>query len=438
MRWWPSWRVRAAAAALAVAVVCGGAQLHRSQNVRVPLLASAVVIGVDGERLALTAGDVTLVVPGTRVLGVPELAATATEQARWLRSGRVPGADGRFADMTGTALLDLHTLTLPGGAAIAGWPQAWRYVWPRDASFVAVALARTGHRGDAVAVLQYLQRMQAADGALQARYLPDGSGRPPDGRGEQTDGLGWVLWASEQVVLTAPAGERAGLAASLRPLVTRSLARILTLTSGRTVLPPPSPDYWEVRDVRLSLGTVAPLALGLRSAPSLLALLGLPDADVVARAAALELALHRAFAPGRYPRYLDDAAPDASLAFLLPPFTEHCRPDVHDAWRGARDAMRRPAGGLAPGAGWKNDGISWTPETALFALTAAATGDRAAAEQYLTWLDRHRTGHGALPEKVLSNGDPAGPAPLSWTAALVVLTVDALDQQAPARCAPAG
>jgi GH15 family glucan-1,4-alpha-glucosidase len=157
--------------------------------------------------------------------------------------------------------------------------------------------------------------------------------------------------------------------------------------------------------------------------------LGQPDADVAARAAALERAIHRAFGPGGYPRYLDDAASDASLAFLLPPFAPRCTPDVLGAWRRAREAMRRPAGGLAPGAGWKNDGISWTPETALFALTAAATGDRAGAEQALNWLDRHRTGHGALPEKVLSNGDPAGPAPLAWTAALVVLTVDALERQ---------
>ena len=435
MKRWGSPGVRRAAAVLAVVLAGSGAQLHRSQHVHVPLLSSAVVLGAGGERVPLGAGDITLVVPGTRVLALPELTTTAAGQALWLRSGRVPGAGDRYADMTSTALLDLHTLTLPGGAAIAGWPQSWRYVWPRDASFTAVALARTGHRDDAVAVLQYLQRMQAPDGALQARYLPDGSGRPPDGRGEQTDGLGWVLWASQQVVLTAPVSERASLAGSLRPLVTRSLARILTLTSGRTVLPPPSPDYWEVRDARLSLGTVAPLALGLRSAPALLALLGLPDADAVARAAALERAMHQAFSPGGYPRYLDDAAPDASLAFLLPPFAPGCKPEVLDAWRRAREAMRRPAGGLAPGAGWKNDGISWTPETALFALTAAATGDRAAAEQYLTWLDRHRTNHGALPEKVLSNGDPAGPAPLGWTAALVVLTVDALEHQSDTGCA---
>jgi glucoamylase len=89
--------------------------------------------------------------------------------------------------------------------------------------------------------------------------------------------------------------------------------------------------------------------------------------------------------------------------------------------------MRRPAGGLAPGEGWKDDGISWTPETALFALAAAATGDRPAAERYLAWLEAHTTAHGALPEKVLSDGSPAGPAPLAWTSALVVLTAHELE-----------
>jgi len=83
--------------------------------------------------------------------------------------------------------------------------------------------------------------------------------------------------------------------------------------------------------------------------------------------------------------------------------------------------MRRPAGGLAPGAGWKDDGISWTPETALFALTAAATGQQGRARSWLGWLQAHSTALGALPEKVLSDGSPAGPAPLTFTDALVVL-----------------
>ena len=411
-----------------------GVQLHRSRNVRVPLLTSAVAIAENGRLTPLAPGDPVSVFPGTRLLLRPDLAEAAREQAAWLRAGRAPTLVGRYTDMVTSALLDLRTLTLPNGAFLAGWPQPWRYVWPRDAAFAAVALARAGHLGDALAVLGYLQRVQGADGAFQARYLPDGSGDVPDGRGEETDGLGWALWAAEQTVLAAPPARRARLAASLRTLVTRSLHRILALTSGPSVLPPPSLDYWEVRDDRLSLGTAAPLAVGLRSAVTLTGLMGESSVEATARAAVLEAAVEREFGPAGYPRYAGGADMDASVAFLLPPFRASCEPAVQAAWLRATGAMRRPAGGVAPGAGWKDDGISWTPETALFALTAASTGQQVVAERYLSWLDRHRTDRGALPEKVLSDGQPAGPAPLAWTSALVVLAVDASQRPSPSTC----
>ena len=83
--------------------------------------------------------------------------------------------------------------------------------------------------------------------------------------------------------------------------------------------------------------------------------------------------------------------------------------------------MGRPAGGLAPGAAWKHDGISWTPETALFAAAWAATGHGPRAELLLRWLGDHRTEVGSFPEKVLHDGRPAAVAPLAWTASLVVI-----------------
>ena len=75
-------------------------------------------------------------------------------------------------------------------------------------------------------------------------------------------------------MLDVPAGSRSAVAASLRQLVTRSVTRILELTPGPGVLPPPSLDYWEVEDERLSLGTAAPMAVGLTGAAALTGLLG--------------------------------------------------------------------------------------------------------------------------------------------------------------------
>ena len=119
---------------------------------------------------------------------------------------------------------------------------------------------------------------------------------------------------------------------------------------------------------------------------------------------------------------LDDSAADAAVTFLAAPIGGSGVDDgVLTAMGRAQAAMARPAGGVAPGVGWKDDGISWTPETALFAAAWAASGERDRAEALLGWLGDHRTDAGSFPEKVLFDGRPAAVAPLAWTAALVVI-----------------
>lgn len=426
-------RLPAIGSALALALVLGGVQLHRSQHVVVPLLSSVVVIKPNGQRMAVHSVKAsTALLPGTRVLksSDPRSAILAAGQRRWLAEGTIPGGDGPDREMVETALLDIHTLLLTNGALLAGWPEHWRYVWPRDAAFAAVALVQTGHTADALNLLTFLQRLQPESGVFQARYLPDASG-VPDHRGEQTDGTGWVLWAAQQLINGLPQSARPAALAQLLPMISKSTSAAVRLTSGKGALPAPSEDYWEIRDSKLSLGTAAPLALGLRAAADLQQRLG--DVTLAGqlqqRADELAATIQTRFGSAGYPRYLGGDEPDASVAFLLPPFTSNADPAVVQAWRTAAERMRRPAGGLAPGAGWKNDGISWTPQTALFAWTAASIGDRSSAQQRLSWLSAHRTAYGALPEKVLSDGRPAGPAPLTWTDAMTVLTVVALDDR---------
>ena len=92
---------------------------------------------------------------------------------------------------------------------------------------------------------------------------------------------------------------------------------------------------------------------------------------------------------------------------------------VLQAWEQAPVLMSRPGGGLAPGGSWRRDGVSWTNVTGSRAMTAAFLGERDEALARLRWLDQHRTAAGSLPEKVLSNGQPAAVSPLAWTAAIV-------------------
>ncbi|PFG39181.1 hypothetical protein ATJ97_1676 [Georgenia soli] len=421
----------------------------------IDLYLDGVHLQPDGRVADVPAHEPAEYLPGSRVLaahaGDADAEALAQAQRDWLAEGSVPGAGTAYEELVTNALLDIHTLTgaafdddgatteAAPGAVVAGWTDRWRYVWPRDASFVAAALARTGHVEDAVAVLRFVGEVQSSQGGFQARYLPDGSG-VPDGRGIQLDGNGWVLWSAATVLAQIEdEGERRTAFRQLRPLIDTATDHVLELTAEAPHLPPPSADYWEVREKDLTLGTAAPMLAGLEHAATLYADQGMHDRAerVGRRSGQLRSAVVTTFGPGGYERYAGDApmtsllgsdGRDAATAMLLPPFTTGALPGAEEAWLVSAEEMARPAGGVAPGAGWKRDGISWTPETTLYALTAAENGHPRRATAWLDWVVEHRTASGAIPEKVLANGAPAAVAPLTWSSANVVLTVAALEE----------
>lgn len=347
---------------------------------------------------------------------------------RWLSLGLLPPVPaGVDPSLTTDALLDLRTLRHDHGVTVAAWSPAWRYVWPRDSAFVTSAYARTGHLPEAEAELSFLQRVQGVDGRFEARYRPDGSGSPDD-RGIELDGSGWALWALNQVADELPARSQPALVARYRSLLDRSVAASLAAIDP-TGLPPAGMDYWETPEAKPTLATAAVLLGGLRAAARLYARVGDPSAASAAAvgAARLQAAIVTRFEADGYPRHLGGRAGSVDLGatFLLAPFAGVDRPVLTAVWRDSARRMRRPAGGLAPGGSWRRDGISWTPTTATYAM-AAACRDPATAASWLRWLDRHRTGAGALPEKVLADGSPASVAPLAWTAAATVITADEL------------
>ncbi|HET9021597.1 MAG TPA: hypothetical protein VFN34_06900 [Ornithinibacter sp.] len=413
------------AAALASATVGAGVALHRSRRVEVPLYSETVAFAAQGVRELVPAGRLDAVVPGTRVLSArPQSALLVEEELAWLERcspwvRRRLDVDG---DLLLSALLDLRALSAGLPAVVAGWTDRWRYAWPRDVSFAAAALARAGHLEHAVAQLAFLQGVQRPDGWFEARY-DIATRRTPDERGLQLDGSGWAAWGASQVAAAAP-GRAVELLAPLRPMLVRCARRLLASLDRATALPPASSDYWELVEDRVTLGTVAAVLAGLRSATHVLPLVGeraLADRTGAA-AERLALQVRARFGSQGYPRLLGGSTADAAVTFLVAPIGAP-EPDaaVFTAIDRAQTAMGRPAGGLAPGAAWKQDGISWTPETALFAAAWAATGHGPRAKLLLRWLGDHRTEVGSFPEKVLHDGRPAAVAPLAWTASLVVI-----------------
>ena len=462
----------------AAAVLWGGSRLVGLGRRAPTLLSGGLVVGGGGGLYPLAPGDTVAYVPGTRLPRAPEPWGLTTSQQSTLarqalarrQAARLP--QGRWADLADGALPDLLALTgpalmpgpmipagpadpsaepsagstppptptsaggtgregrdsrealppgaevFPTGAVVAAPMSIWRYVWPRDAAFAAAALSAVNLADEALGVLGNLASWQRADGGFEARYTS--SGRVPDNRPAQADGAGWFLWAAGR--LLADGVPAADLRGRLGVPLARAASRLLGITDTPSHLPAASPDYWEVAETVLTLGTAAPVLLGLEAATALARAgidLGGPAHALAERAAAVRSAMERNFAPA-WGRHLRRDDVDAAIALVLPPFTRPLA-GARTVRQTAAARMHRPTGGLAPGAGWRDDGVSWTPETALMAWSALALGMEEEGTRLLAWLEAHRTAAGALPEKVLADGAPAGPAPLAWTCALILL-----------------
>jgi glucoamylase len=358
--------------------------------------------------------------------------AVVAEERAWLAAGTVPGATAAEREVAARSLLFLRLLVRPGGAALAAETPYWAYVWPRDASFTAAALAVTGHRREAGAILGFLAGTQRPDGTWPARSHPDG--RPvDDDRPAQLDATGWVPWAAW---LASDQGRDTGLATRLWPVV-RAAADHAATSIGPDGLPPAGPDYWERHERAPTLGTAAALLAGLRAAARLAGRLERASAPRAgerrarwARAAdRLARGVRERFGPGGFQRHPTGGGPDAAVTWLAPPFG----PPDPAVERAVRTTWRRltVAGGAVPGRPWLGSD-PWTPATASFALAAMAFGDVPAAEARLAWLLGHRTALGAFPERVgRDDGAPRSVAPLAWTHAIVLLTLVSRDRAVP-------
>lgn len=394
---------------------------------------SSVIELADGRVLLVPFGSVNPIVVDR---DDPRVTTAVKADADWLNAGQVPGRTPAQREMAARALLDLRLLTAPNGANTASWFGQWNYVWPRDAAFTAAAFTMTGHSTDAARILRFLARVQSGDGLWAARYNADGSA-VNDGRRIQLDGLGWVLWAAW--LLHTSGGPDTRDLPDLWAMVRRAADKVAR-SLDPDGLPPRSSDYFE-RDPgteqdprRPTLGVVAPLLAGMRAAAALADNRG---ADTLAhrwRSAADRLsdAVERFFKPYGYPRSpVRSGYLDASATFLAPPFAA---PDhsVDAAVQTAAQRLRLPNGGVLPGEHWQGGrNEAWTPETAMFALAAAAGGRTAEATAWLDWLHDNRTSLGVLPEKVAERG-PSSVAPLGWTSSLTILALTSLDHAIPA------
>jgi GH15 family glucan-1,4-alpha-glucosidase len=270
--------------------------------------------------------------------------------------------------MYSRSLLVLHGLVdQRTGAVIAGAREGWAFVWPRDASAVAIALAAARYRGEARRIVSFLRRL---DLGAAARFQTDGT--PVDGRGAQGDAAGWIAAAARAAGLPSGTAERPwqGLA-----------------------------DYQENGGGDFLGNAIASGASHIR------ALFGTP-AGMLARRA-------------------DDPTSglDSAAAWAVRPFPH---PALYPLVR--RTLLRLAATsdrfGIVPSEGWDGGDDPWTAPTAWTAWSLAALGERPAALRLMAELRRAATPAGMLPERVdVRTGIPTSTTPLAWSHAFAILAI---------------
>ena len=411
----------ASAAGVALGGVVLGAPMTGSRwtdRAQVPLFSGGVGVTAGGERVLL-APEETFPRAGSRVLDDPtgssEISRVEVELLEAVRA-RI---DPRWDALVTSSVLDLNALSHGLPAPVAAWTPNWRYVWPRDAAHVCRAWAQLGRVDEVLTWLAFLAGVQRDDGHFEARSTL--LGEVPDERPKQADGVGWFLWSLGECWTALP-DHRPQLVKVAGGAAAAALRAIYADLDSSAGLPGPSPDYWEVHERRTTLGVAAVTLAGLQSAARVGEELCQEAGRAQVAADGLASAIRKRFGRTGYQRYERGGGVDAALTFLLPPYVQGMEREVGPMLDQAWQEMARPAGGVAPGAAWRQDGISWTPETALFAQAYAALQREARAREILGWLERHRTPAGSLPEKVLRDGSPAAVAPLAWTGAVVAST----------------
>ncbi|WP_166971452.1 hypothetical protein [Brevibacterium atlanticum] len=415
-----------------------------------PVRSVTVAYTASGQRMGLEADEARDLPASSRVM--PDLAdpGPARRQQDFL-DGCAPwlaALPAQRRESAVSALLDLWVLSDELPATVAGGVGPWRYIWARDAAFAAVAFSRIGFAELGWKQLLHLQSLQAADGSFAARVIPE-TGLAPDDRQSQFDSLGLVLWSISEVHSASTAGGEPFALGDLRRLLRLTSDRLIDHTGHGRSLPPAGPDYWEVVESRVTLGLAAPTLVGLGALAGLCtAAQELGDhlgegADAVPEIAeTFASTFARTFGANGLQRYPTSGGPDSAIAYLAlsgagahdgstasatghgpradPPVLES--PMLAGVW----DRLEQPAGGIKPGHGWIIDRSSWTPSTSLMGLGFARLGDVERGEAVLDWLSANRTVAGSYPEKISADGRAVSVAPLSWTAANVIITLDEL------------
>ena len=374
----------------------------------------------------------------TRSIGARPLAARAL--GHWKSLLRQGGRRRRtpyhgLVERSVLTLLQLCDRKTGGIIAAPSTDPDYRYVWPRDAFYVALALDRSGYHVQPERFYRWCMKAQDRTGALHQRYysMPELVG-PSWGPawGEEIDETACVVWGMvEHLRLTRDRG----FLSEVWPFI-REAAWYLDNSVDHSGKVKPSMNLWEEEPTR-HVYSAATVAAGLTAASKAANELGYAKearrwghVSKLAKKHLLEAFWDESlghFLRGIEPR--DEQVDIGSLAISFPlGIIPDGDPRMVKNAKALAKAFAFRAGGVGRFPSDNNyGGNPWIVSTCWLAIHDSASGDVAAARALIAWAANHATGLGMLPEQVSKkDGTVRSAVPLAWSHAMFILASQAL------------
>jgi glucoamylase len=380
----------------------------------------------------------TSILETARGLGASSLMTRA--EAHWVSLAQRGGRNGtdRISLLVERSILTLLQLCDRKTGGIIACPSTdpdYRYVWPRDAFYSALALDRSGYHDEARRFYLWCKEAQAKSGVLHQRYFasPELIG-PAWGPawGEEIDETATALWGmQEHLRLT---GDRNFLG-EVWPFI-RGAASYLAKSVDQAGRVKNTMNLWEENPSRHVYST-STVAAGLKAASESASELG-HSSDAKKWSGVSELVkknLLDAFWDEGLGHFIKTAEPkdeqvDISSLSISFPFgvLPDSDPRMVKTAKALRDAFKFRVGGVGRFPSDNNyGGNPWIISTCWMAIHYANAGDKVSGRNLLNWCADHATGLGLMPEQVdKDKGVVLSAVPLAWSHAMFIMAAQAL------------
>ena len=373
-----------------------------------------------------------------RSAGVRSLIARCVNHWSDSLKRRARGTGGPSRGLVERSILALLLLCDRETGGIIACPSTdpdYRYVWPRDAFYVALALDRSGYHDEAGRFYLWCKAAQDRSGVLHQRYFSSpeliGPAWGPSW-GEEIDETASVLWGMvEHLRLT----HDRGFLSAVWPFISQAAWYLVSAVdpSGKVR---PTMNLWEEKPSRHVYST-ATVSAGLKAASEAAAALNCTsEARRWGRVSELvKNHLLKAFwddGLGHFIRTSEPRDKQVDISSLAISFPFGLLPDrdprMVKTAQALADAFHFPAGGIGRFPSDTNyGGNPWVLSTCWLAIHYSNVRRAATARTLLDWSANHATGLGLLPEQVdKDDGAVLSALPLAWSHAMFILASHAV------------